>query len=32
MCPILDSYEVMTTWNLEQKVTIIDTKRKKVTN
>ena len=32
MCPILDGYRVMTTWNLENKVTIIDNKRNKIIN
>ena len=32
MCPILDGYEVMTAWNLEEKVTIIDNKRNKIIN
>jgi 3-deoxy-D-manno-octulosonate 8-phosphate phosphatase KdsC-like HAD superfamily phosphatase len=32
MCPILDGYGVMTAWNLELKVTIIDNKRNKIIN
>jgi len=32
MCPILDGYGVMTAWNLEEKVTIIDNKRNKMIN
>ena len=32
MCPILDGYGVMTAWNLEEKVTIIDNKRNKIIN
>jgi len=32
MCPILDGYGVMTAWNLEYKVTIIDNKRNKIIN
>ena len=32
MCPILDGYGVLTVWNLEQKVTIIDNKRNKIIN
>jgi hypothetical protein len=31
MCPILAGYGVMTAWNLEEKVTIIDYKRNKIT-
>jgi len=30
MCPILDSYRVMTVWNSEYKVTITDNKRNKI--
>ena len=30
MGPILDGYGVMTAWNLEYKVTIIDNKRNKI--
>ena len=29
MCQILDGYGVMTAWNLEAKVTIIDNKQNK---
>ena len=32
MGPILNGYGVMTAWNLEQKVTIIDNKRNKIIN
>ena len=32
MCPILDGYGVMTAWNLEEKVTIIDNKENKIIN
>ena len=32
MCPILDGYRVITAWNLEEKVTIIDDKRNKIIN
>ena len=32
MCPILDGYGIMTAWNLEEKVTIIDNKRNKIIN
>ena len=32
MCPILDGYGVMTAWNLEEKVTIIDNKWNKIVN
>ena len=32
MCPILDGYGIMTTLNLEEKVTIIDNKRNKIIN
>jgi len=32
MCPILDGYRVMTAWNLEEKVTIIDNTRNKIIN
>ena len=32
MRPILDGYGVMTAWNLEKKVTIIDNKRNKIIN
>jgi len=32
MCPILDGCGVMTVWNLEYKVAIIDNKRNKIIN
>ena len=32
MCPIFDGYGVMTAWNLEEKVTIIDNKQNKIIN
>ena len=32
MCPILDGYGVMTSWNLEWKLTIIENKRNKIIN
>ena len=32
MCPILDGYGVMTAWNLEYKVKIIDNKQNKILN
>jgi len=32
MDPILNGYGVMTAWNLEEKVTIIDNKRNKIIN
>ena len=32
MGPILNGYGVMTAWNLEEKVTIIDNERKKIIN
>jgi hypothetical protein len=32
MCPIVDGYVVMAVWNLEEQVTIIDNKRKKIIN
>ena len=32
MCPISNGYGVMTAWNLEEKVTIIDNKRNKIIN
>ena len=32
MYPILDGYGVITAWNLEHKVTIIDNKRNKTIN
>ena len=32
MCLILDGYEVMTAWNLKEKVTIIDNKRNNIIN
>jgi len=32
MCPILDGYGVMTAWNLEKKLKIIDNKRNQIIN
>jgi len=32
MCPILDGYGVMTAWNLEENVTIIDNKQNNIIN
>ena len=32
MCPVLVGYGVITAWNLEEKVTIIDNKRNKIIN